>query len=214
MRNRTKKIDKTAIALVLCFSVVALTSIFTVKANIDKLSSTQNENINYEQNEKVIESKNVNKQVPTVDSNDIQNGATTTTEKYIVPLAGKIIKEFSIDVPIYSKTLDQYIIHNGIDIASPTNTQVKAISSGYVSNVYDDDKLGLTIEIDHGNKLISRYSNLSTEKMVEIGDTIKQGQVISGIGNTSLFEILDEPHLHFELIENNENIDPHKYLKF
>jgi len=49
--------------------------------------------------------------------------------------------------------------------------------------------------------------------MVETGDTVKQGQVISGIGDTALFECSDEAHLHFEVLKNGRNINPEKLVK-
>ena len=55
------------------------------------------------------------------------------------------------------------------------------------------------------------YSNLSTDKLVEVGDRVEKGQVISGIGDTALFECADEAHLHFEVISKGKNVDPGKY---
>lgn len=164
--------------------------------------------------------KNVVKPVPTViDSRDngsnqvkdqAQGGGTVTL---ISPADGSIAKAFSLDVPLYSKTLDQYQIHHGIDIEAEADAPVKAALSGTVTKVYEDDKLGLTMEITHEGGLLTRYSNLSTKKLVEEGDVVKEGDVISGIGTSALFESLEPAHLHFEVLKNGEYQNPQDYLK-
>ena len=130
-----------------------------------------------------------------------------------MPVNGTISKEFSDDVPVYSATLDQYVIHSGIDIEAPADTQVKAAADGMITKVYSDDKLGLSIEITHGDGIITRYSNLSTTKMVGEGDVVKKGQVISGVGTSSLFESLEPSHLHFEVLKDGVPVDPTTYVK-
>jgi Membrane proteins related to metalloendopeptidases len=221
--NNKKPNDRVAVALVLCFCVVAIASIFTMRSNFNKLDLNNDDNINIAQNDNQKEKEqNVVEPVPTVDSTakkpDVTNEQTQTPKKgsaasFTVPVKGKIIKEFSNDVPIYSQTLDEYVVHNGIDIQSPADTQVLAAADGTVTKVYNDDKLGITIEISHGDGIVTKYSNLSTTKMVEEGDVVKKGQPISGIGSSSLFESLEAPHLHFEVLKDGIAIDPSVYVK-
>jgi len=90
---------------------------------------------------------------------------------------------------------------------------VLAVADGTITKVYNDDKLGLSIEISHGNGLVTKYSNLSTTKMVGEGDVVKMGSVISGVGNSGLFESLESPHLHFEVLKDGISIDPSQYVK-
>ena len=104
--------------------------------------------------------------------------------------------------------------HYGVDIKAPLDTQVKAVAAGTVTKVYTDDKYGITIEINHGDGLTSVYSNLSTGSMVEVSDVVEKGQVISGVGDTSLFESLEESHLHFEMHKDGTPVDPKTYLEF
>lgn len=104
--------------------------------------------------------------------------------------------------------------HYGIDIAAPLDTQVKAVADGTVTKVYTDDKYGITVEINHGDGLTSLYGNLSTDSMTEVSDVVTKGQVISGVGDTSLFESLDEAHLHFEMRKDGVPVDPKAYIAF
>ena len=219
--NNKKPNDRVAVALVLCFCVVAIASIFTLKSNFNKLDLNGDDNINIAQ-DKNQQEQNVVEPVPTVDStaqkpeepNDKgQNEKKVTASSFTIPLKGEITKQFSNEVPIYSQTLDEYLVHNGIDIQAPIDTQVLAAGAGTITKVYNDDKLGITIEISHGNGIVTKYSNLSTTKMVEEGDVVDKGQPISGVGSSSLFESLESPHLHFEVLKDGVAVDPSTYIK-
>ena len=156
--------------------------------------------------------------IPSVDSLDVHDHGQPdevgdAQPGFVAPVEGaSILKPFSAEVPLYSVTLEQYVTHIGVDYEVPADSQVRAIEEGTVTRVYTDDKMGLTIEIDHGRAMISKYSNLSTSEMVEEGDVVKRGQVISGVGNSALFETLDPEHLHFELWVDGEAVDPEVYF--
>ena len=222
--NNKKPNDRVAVALVLCFCVVAIASIFTMRSNFSKLDLDNEDNINIaqEDNQPGTDEQKVIEPVPTVDSTaqkpDEPKNAPAKTERnkapaFTVPVVGKISKEYSVDIPIYSLTLDQYIVHSGIDIQAPPDTQVVAAAAGTITKVYNDDKLGITIEISHGNGIVTKYSNLSTTKMVEEGDVVEMGQPISGVGSSSLFESLESPHLHFEVLQDGVAINPRDFVK-
>lgn len=94
----------------------------------------------------------------------------------------------------------------------PMDSPVMAVSEGTITKVYNDDKLGITIEVTHQRGYQTRYSNLSTDRMVEEGDMVKAGEVISGIGTTALFESLDSPHLHFEVWKDGVAVNPSSFM--
>ena len=58
------------------------------------------------------------------------------------------------------------------------------------------------------------YANLLTTEFVSEGEEVKTGQTIGTVGDSAIYEIVDEPHLHFEILKNNENVDPSEYIKF
>ena len=133
-------------------------------------------------------------------------------ETMVVPVFGTMYTEFSEDVLVYSKTLDQWSTHTGIDIKAEEGSPVRAAMDGVVDQVVNDPQLGLTIVLDHGGEVYTKYSNLSTLDLVSINQSIKKGDVISGVGKTALYEIADDPHLHFEVIKQGKSVDPKKYL--
>lgn len=124
------------------------------------------------------------------------------------PVEGKIYKDFANDKLVYSKTLEEWSVHLGIDIVAKEGTDVKAALDGIVKTVDKDEKLGITIVLDHGNGLETVYKNISTENMVKIGQKVKTGQVISKVSRGIGFEKLDEPHIHFEVLESGTQVDP------
>lgn len=133
-------------------------------------------------------------------------------ETMVVPVFGTTYTEFSEEALVYSKTLDHWSTHAGIDIKAEEGSPVRASMDGVVKELANDPQLGLTIIINHGNDICTKYSNLSTLDLVTINQEVKKGDVISGVGKTALYEIADDPHLHFEVIKAGKSIDPKKYL--
>ena len=90
---------------------------------------------------------------------------------------------------------------------------MKASSDGTVKAIKNDPRYGLTIILEHNNEFATIYSNLLSTEFVTVGDNVKQGQAIGTVGTSATFEIVDEPHLHFEITKDGENIDPEMYIK-
>ena len=130
-----------------------------------------------------------------------------------MPVQGDIIKEFAKSKLVYSDTLEVWTTHNGIDIKADKTSIVKAAAEGTVKSIKNDPRYGLTIVIEHVNGYETIYSNLLSTEFVVEGEKVKQNQTIGTVGNTATFEIADEPHLHFELIKDNEQLDPTLYIK-
>ena len=109
--------------------------------------------------------------------------------------------------------MQEWVTHNGIDIKADKTTVVKASAEGKVKSIKNDPRFGITVVIEHVNGYSSVYSNLLTAEFVKEGEEVTQGQTIGTVGNTATFEIADSPHLHFEILKDNENLDPEIYLK-
>lgn len=133
---------------------------------------------------------------------------------FVLPLEGKIIVDYAMDRLLYSKTLDEWRTHSGIDIEAPRGEAVKAVADGYVKEIKEDPCYGITITIDHENGYKSIYSNLASASMVSVNQKVKAGDAISSVGNTAVFECADPPHLHFEMYKDDKLIDPKTVLPF
>ncbi len=129
-----------------------------------------------------------------------------TTLSY--PVNGEVITPHTAETLIYSKTLGDWRTHDGVDIKAQIGTDVKAADDGVIESVYTDDFMGITIVIDHQNGLRSVYSNLSNSGLVQSGQSVKRGDVISAVGDTAIYETAEVGHLHFEVTDGGETIDP------
>jgi len=155
-----------------------------------------------ELNKNAVKTNRVIKKV----SNNVQNNDEPL--RFDWPVFGKIINSYAKDSLIFSKTLQQWTTHDGVDIYSEEGSPVRTTAEGVVKSIKSDPIYGITIIIEHKNGTKTVYSNLSTGKMVKAGQFVKRGKVISGIGRTAGFECEDEPHLHFEVIKGGEQVNP------
>ena len=119
----------------------------------------------------------------------------------------------STDAPVYSPTLGEWRVHTGLDIAADEGSEVRAIADGTVTKIYNHPMHGKTVEITHKGDIVSIYSNLSEKDIaVKEGDTVKSGAKLGVIGDTSVKELADEPHLHFELKFKGKSVNPLTYI--
>ncbi len=128
------------------------------------------------------------------------------------PVKGEIISDFSLEVLAYDETMGDWRTHSGVDIAASVGTEVCAIAGGTVEQVCQDDLMGTTVVIDHGDGLQSAYSNLAAVPTVSVGDTVSTGSVIGSVGETALAEHSRAAHLHLEMLRDGVAVDPAQYL--
>lgn len=128
------------------------------------------------------------------------------------PVRGIISSEYSLEVFAYDETMGDWRVHKGLDIDCAVGTQVLALTQGTVSAVYEDELMGMTVIIDHGSGLESIYCNLAENPTVKVGDAVTTGTVIGSVGTTAIAESKAPSHLHFEVKQDGENMDPVAYL--
>ncbi len=131
---------------------------------------------------------------------------------YTWPVKGEVFSEFSLEVLAYDETMGDWRTHSGVDIAAEVGTRVLALSNGTVTKVYEDDLMGTSIVIDHGEGLVSTYQNLSPQTTVAQGDTVVTGTVIGAVGDTAIAESGRASHLHLEVMKDQRAVDPVNYL--
>lgn len=99
--------------------------------------------------------------------------------------------------------------HPGVDIAVPTSTPVLATAEGVVSETGDDPVYGNYLVIDHEDELQTMYGHNETI-LVEAGDRVVRGATIAYSGNSGRSSA---PHLHYEIRQEGEPVDPTPYLR-
>jgi septal ring factor EnvC (AmiA/AmiB activator) len=98
---------------------------------------------------------------------------------------------------------------NGIGIAAPAGTAVRAVQAGTVVSVGQLGTYGLTVIVQHGGGDYSVYASLATSA-VRTGTSVRKDQVIGtvGVSDPDL-----EPHLHFEIRPQGRAVDPESWLR-
>ena len=177
-------------------------------SNID-LSNQNTENVTNNTNTQTNNSSEAKAEIET----NAQTNKANTELSFEKPVEGEIIREFAKDNLVYSQTLEEWTTHTGIDIKADKTTVVKSAKAGTIKSIKNDPRFGLTVVIEHANGFQTVYSNLLTSEFVVEGEAVEKGQSIGTVGNTAAFEIADEPHLHFEIIKDGEQVDPSIYIK-
>ena len=129
-----------------------------------------------------------------------------------MPISGENIKPYSSS-PLYSELSGSWRSHEAIDISAPLGAEVKSSEKGTIKFIGKDPLLGFYVRISHSGNFETLYANLHGEVTVIEGQTIDKGHVIGYVGESSVTESLDEPHLHFELFKNGKRVNPEEYIK-
>jgi septal ring factor EnvC (AmiA/AmiB activator) len=103
---------------------------------------------------------------------------------------------------------DTYTVHNGIEIASPPGTEVKAIHEGTVVFAERFRGYGLMVVIDHGGRHHSLYAQLS-ELATSVGQKVATGDVVGLSGQGGL----ESPGVYFEMRHGGRPEDPLDWLQ-
>jgi septal ring factor EnvC (AmiA/AmiB activator) len=122
------------------------------------------------------------------------------------PVKGRIITAFG---PKKHERYNTSTYSNGVDIAVPENTLVRALSDGEVVFADTFTGQGRMIIIDHKNGFHSIYA-YNNSLMVKRGDMVIKGQTIAQSGKTGSAE---QPSLHFEIRRNGVAINPTEVIR-
>ena len=219
MEKKIKFSDKGAVQKIVYLTVIAILCVSAIVIGI--VASNNRKTTDTENPDNVGEA-------PGTDGGDIAGTPDQTPDEkpdetpgntppklaFVSPAVGTVKKSHSATVPVFSETLDEWRIHTGIDISTDEAAAVVAAADGTVSAMYDDPLLGRTVEITHTQNIKTVYSNLTVDDaaFVKVGDTVKRGDRIGTVGDTSISELAEEPHLHFEVKLADEAVNPLDYM--
>ncbi|ANU06712.1 M23 family metallopeptidase [Paraurantiacibacter namhicola] len=100
-------------------------------------------------------------------------------------------------------------MHSGLDFKGPVGAPIHAAAAGKVTFVGYKGGYGKTVEITHGNGMMTRYAHMSRYN-AKVGQKVDAGSVIGAIGSTGRST---GPHLHFEVRINNRAVNPRPFLE-
>jgi murein DD-endopeptidase MepM/ murein hydrolase activator NlpD len=132
--------------------------------------------------------------------------------------SGKSLRKFLMRTPIDGARLSSRFgmrrhpilgynrMHQGVDFAAPTGTPIYAAGDGRVEVATRNGGYGKYIRIRHTGEYSTAYAHLSRfAKGIQSGRRVRQGQVIGYVGTTGRST---GPHLHYEVLRNNAQINP------
>ena len=100
-------------------------------------------------------------------------------------------------------------MHSGLDFKGPTGAPIHSAAKGKVTHVGWKSGYGKTVEITHGNGMMTRYAHMSNFRAV-MGQEVAAGDIIGAIGSTGRST---GPHLHFEVRINDRAVNPRPFLE-
>lgn len=98
--------------------------------------------------------------------------------------------------------------HNGVDIAAPYGTAIRATADGKVEQAGWDGSYGICVTLYHRDGIETMYGHMS-RTIVSAGQTVKKGQVIGYEGETGR---ATGPHVHYQVNVNGSSVNPMTYL--
>jgi murein DD-endopeptidase MepM/ murein hydrolase activator NlpD len=112
---------------------------------------------------------------------------------------------------IVTSRFDPAIGHFGVDVVARADEPVKACLDGTVILASWTNDGGHVMHVQHRNDLISVYKH-NAVLLKKVGDRVRAGEAIAVVGDSG--ELSDGPHLHFELWQGGEPMDPQAYMVF
>lgn len=221
--SRSKKGNKKLKALfsVICIAIIALGVIVYFSTKPAK-EGTVNEPTTVEETELTTAvQRSVTVEDTTVTETEAQTEPeTSTTENtsmaltdtntpyksfYKYPIDEVVLKGYTEEL-VKNETMGDYRSHTAVDFKGELGCEVSAINDGIVLNVYNDDRYGSVVEIDHGGQLISKYCGFDVVN-VSKGSPVNIGESIGTLGKVP-FESKDESHLHLETKLEGKYVNP------
>ena len=126
------------------------------------------------------------------------------------PVLGRVLNSYSGDELVYSKTLGDWRTHNGVDYACAQDAQVCAPAAGKVTAVDTDSRWGSVVCIEDSAGHLWRVCG-TAGPTVQTGDEVSVGQILGRAGSIPN-ECAEETHIHLEVLQGEQYLDPAKLL--
>lgn len=127
------------------------------------------------------------------------------------PVQGNIILEYNMDNTIYFSTLNEYKTNPSIVIQSEEYAPVVAAAKGVVTELGENDELGIFMKMSIGNDYEVTYGQI-VNPVVEVGETVEAGQQIACINEPTRYYEKEGYNLNFSVTKNGEPVDPMDFL--
>lgn len=126
------------------------------------------------------------------------------------PVAGRVLNAYSGDELVYNKTLGDWRTHNGVDYACEPDALVTSPAAGTVMQTGQDGSWGSVVSIEDSAGRIWRVCGVTGLDVAE-GDMVSVGQQLGKAGTVSC-ECAEDSHIHLEVKQGNQYLDPAKVM--
>ena len=126
------------------------------------------------------------------------------------PVSGKVLNAYSGDELVYSSTLGDWRTHNGVDYACAQDAQGCAPAAGKVTAVDTDSRWGSVVCIEDSAGHLWWVCG-TADPTVQTGDEVSVGQILGRAGSIPN-ECAEETHIHLEVLQGEQYLDPAKLL--
>ena len=128
--------------------------------------------------------------------------------------SGTLSEKHSVDMQVFSQTMQDWRVHLGIDISTEASAPVCAAADGVVEQIWEDPMMGWCVALSHTGECVTVYKNLAKDlaENLTVGKSIQKGELLGYVGDTALLEIAEEPHLHMEMTVKGLQVDPLEYF--
>jgi len=217
--RKPKIIYKTFMCICIC--VLCFLTVLITDSGQENTSATNEETVGAEPENVIVDEEKINEITEGLSKEESVEDATEESEpepqiaepSFSTPIYGMVQKPFSPQKVLYSKTMDDWRIHLGVDVKASIGTDVNAAEGGTVTYSGYDINLGYTVKIQSG-EYECIYSSLDSKIPVNVNDTVTKGQIIGTLSDSCISEICDDPHLHFEMKKNDQYVNPEEYVSF
>lgn len=160
-------------------------------------------------NEKIDVEENIQQEIDSKIYDCVQSSiyeVASIIENDVMIPSFSVVRNYSETEVVYYENVGIWKVHLGVDIVFEDG-RVVSFTDGIVQSVYDDVCLGNTVIVEKDDVVI-KYSSLSDDIKVKVGDNVKKGQEIGYIGSSAEYEKNMEKHLHMEVAKGDETINP------
>jgi murein DD-endopeptidase MepM/ murein hydrolase activator NlpD len=128
------------------------------------------------------------------------------------PVNGNVLMNYSMDRVIYYQTLEQFKCNPAIIIDAEVGTKVLSATKGIITSITNEDETGLTVTASIGSGYSLVYGQLNDVK-VEVGDMVKEGDVLGTIAEPSKYYTVEGSNLYFKVLKDKDTVDPMLLLR-
>lgn len=200
-----KLILQTFVCLILITMLLLVSNINTLYTNFIAQSIKETISWNMDLSSAIDTFSDLKNIIPNAKSSFGSLANSEKEESFILPTKGTITSEFGLRIHPIS---NEEKMHYGIDLSASIGTPILASIGGTVKQTGEDEVNGKFIKITSGD-IETVYAHCN-KIYVEEKQLIKQGDIIAEVGNTG---ISSGPHLHFEIWQKDEAVNPLERIK-